>query len=297
MREFADPNTPSNKEPFIWIFDKSGKNRRKDKVKNVLVSNDLYTLKIKGQKDYSIEETLSNLEGRYAEVFRNKIKNKLPLTEEEHIILCVFVSVMLQRTLRHKDNLESFFDNLIEHAETLVQAQNLKPEKTQELRGYKENIHKLGVVQLLPDITELLMHMSLAFLCAEDGAKFITSDDPCILFNPDLQWQRFFSPGLIQKNVNLTLALSPEILLCMSWSNLRGYIRWKKRLIEEANRMAVSRCYKYFVSNSPKTRWLWFRSYPIDFFFILKIIKFKIKGWMNECKLRYDLRNVRRKGF
>ena len=55
LREFADPTVPPSDEPRIWIFDRDGKNKRWDKIKNVLASNDLYTLKTKGQKNYSIE--------------------------------------------------------------------------------------------------------------------------------------------------------------------------------------------------------------------------------------------------
>jgi len=295
LREFADPNTPKDKEPFIWIFDRNGKNRRKDKIKNVLASNDLYTLKIKGQKNYSIEETLANLEGKYAGVFRSKIKNKIPLNEEEHIILCAFVCVMLQRTLRHKDNLERFLNELIEHAEALETAHNAPHRQSEEIKKYKENSHKLGVVQTLPDITELLMKMNIAFLCAEGKAKFITSDDPCNLFNPDLQWQRFYSPGLAQRNVQVTLPLSPKIMLCMSWSNLRGYLQWEKGRVEEANRMIVGHCYKYFVCSSSKTKQMWFRRYPLDFFFILKILKHKVDMQIYKLKMWHKYRNVRRR--
>ena len=295
LREFADPNTPTGKEPFIWIFDKNGKNRRKDKIKNVLASNDLYTLKIKGQKNYSIEETLANLEGKYAEVFRSKIKNKIPLNEEEHIIFCAFVCVMLQRTLRHKDNLERFLNELIEHAEALETTHNAPHKQSEEIKQYKENSHKLGVVQTLPDITELLMKMNIAFLCAEGGAKFITSDDPCNLFNPDLQWQRFYSPGLAQRNIQVTLPLSPNIMLCMSWSNLRGYLQLEKNRVEDANRMIVGHCYKYFVCFSSKTKRMWFRRYPLDFFFILKILKHKTEMQIYKLKTWYKYRNVRRR--
>jgi hypothetical protein len=109
LREWADPTSLVSAEPFVWIFDKDGQKKRRDKVKNVLVSNDLYTLTIKGQKNYSIEETFASLEGRYARVFRSKISQKLPLSEEEHIVLSAFVSAMMQRTLRHKDNVETFY--------------------------------------------------------------------------------------------------------------------------------------------------------------------------------------------
>jgi len=84
------------------------------------------------------------------------------------------------------------------------------------------------MMQNLPDITQLLRKMSIAFLCGEGGAKFVTSDDPCNLFNPDLQWQQIYGPGLTQKNVQLTLPLSPDIMLCMSWVALRGYMWWSK---------------------------------------------------------------------
>jgi len=295
LREFTDKKTASKKEPIVWVFDKDGKNKRKDKVKNVLASNDLYTLKFKGQKSYVIEETLANLEGRYAQVFREKIKNKLPLNEEEHIVLCAFVCAMLQRTLLQKDNMERFMDELIEHSEALERAHDAEHEQSQEIRRQKENIHKLSVVDLLPDITKLLIQMNIAFLCAKQGAKFITSDNPCYLFNPDLQWQRFYGPGLAQKNVEVSFPLSPEIKLCMSWSNLRGYIFLEKDRVEEANRMTVGHCYKYIISNSRRTKRMWFRNYPISIIFILKIIRNKLSMLIDEKKYLHGFRNVRKK--
>lgn len=287
LREFVDPNTPSEQEPYVWIFDKGKRKGRKKAPSNLFTETDLYTLKLKsGEKNYAIEETLSKLEGKYAEIFRSKIKNHLPLNEEEHIYLCAFVSVMLQRTLRHRDNMEHFFGELIRHAEAIEQQHNLEPKESERLKKYRQDTHKLGVLQTLPDITELLMKMSIAFLIAPKGVKFLTSDDPCNLFNPDLQWQKFYGPGLGQKNVQVTLPLSPEILLCMSWSNLRGYIKWDKSWSDEANRMIVGKCYKYYISNSPRIKWRWMRRFPLDFFFILKIIRhqfdmflYRIKNW------------------
>jgi hypothetical protein len=277
LREWADPNVPSSKEPYVWIFDKDGKNKRRDKVKNVLLSKDLYTIKIEGQKSYFIEETLAELESHYAQVFRDKIRQKLPLSEHERIVLCAFVSAMLQRTLRHKDNLEGFYDQLIELMERMEKAKDLPSTKSDELKLFKENSHKLGVVQLLPDITELLLKMSVAFLCAEKRAMFITSDDPCNLFNPDLQWQRFYGPGLLQKNIQVTLPLSPQIMLCLSWSNVRGYILTDKSRVEDANRMVRGHSYNYFISNTSKIKKVWFRQYPSDFFFMLKVFRRKLE--------------------
>lgn len=292
---FADPNMPKGKYPFIWIFDKNGKRRRRDKIKNVLLSKDLYTLKIKGQKNYSIETTLSNLEGKYAKVFREKIQNKLPLSEEDHIILCVFVASMLQRTLRYKDNLEKSLDELIWKGEALARHHGIRSKEVEKWKNYKNDAHKMSLVRILPDLTRLILKMNVAFLCAKGNAYFVTSDDPCNLFNPDLQWQKFGSPGLGQKNVQMTLPLSPDIMLCMSWSNLRGYMAWERSRVEEANRMTVGHCYKYFVSRSRRVKRMWFRRYPMNFLFILKILRHKITMCLYRIKMWYKHRHVRRK--
>ena len=295
LREWVDPNTPAGQEPYVWFFDKGEKRGRKKAPANLFKETDLYTIALKsGDKDYTIEETLSNLEGRYASIFREKIKH-LPLTHEEHAFLCAFVSVMLQRTLRHRDNIDDFFDQLIERTEALEREHGLSPTKSSELRQSKRDTHKVGLIRNLPNITDLLSRMSLAFLCSRGKAKFVTSDDPCNLFNPDLQWKRIYSPGLNQKNIQLTLPLSPEILLSMSWIPMRGYISWSNRRVEEANRMIISHCYEYFVSNSSRTRRRWFRRYPLDFFFVIKILRHKAIAAWHDMKMWYRHRHVRKR--
>ena len=47
---------------------------------------------------------------------------------------------------------------------------------TEEIRQYKEDAHKRSVVSTLPDITEILVKMNVAFLCSKGKSRFITSD-------------------------------------------------------------------------------------------------------------------------
>lgn len=285
---WVDPNTPAGQEPYVWVFNQGERKGRKKAPSNLFTKTDLYTLKLRtGEKSYEIEETLSNLESKYATTLQEKIKKYLPLTEEEHIFLCAFVCVMLQRTLRHRDNLERFIDELIGHTEALEQAHDVPPRESDRLKCFKQDGHKVGMMRSLPDITQLLSKMSIAFFCAEGGSKFVTSDDPCNLFNPDLQWQRIYGPGLAQKNIQLTLPLSPDIMLSMSWIPFRGYMWWSKGQAEEANRMTIGQCYSYYVSHSAKTRRHWFRRYPLDFLFILKILKHQAARAWHRVKMWY----------
>lgn len=275
---FVDSKTPKNQEPYVWRFNKDGKNKKKKSPGNLFKVKHLYTLQIKGKsKDYSIENTLSGIECQYASIFREKISKRVPLSESDHIMLCVFISTMLFRTMGQKENIEGFLDRLIEMVESMEKQHGAKPKKSKELREVKKNAHKSGVLSNLPDITEILYRMNLAFLCVRKGNhKFITSDDPCCLFNPDLQWQSFYGPGLMQNRVQLTMPLSPEITVCFTWQNLRGYVKVDNYRVEDLNRFTRFSCHKYFISSIPKKKFQWFLKFPIDFAFLLKVIRVRI---------------------
>ncbi len=296
LREFVDPHPPAGHEPYVWVFSKDGKGKEKRAPKNLFHEADLYTLNIDGGKDYGIERSLSTLEGDYASVVRNKIKPHLPLSEEEHITLCAFVVAMMQRTIRNRDNIESFHDQLIKKVETMEQLHGLKPATSLELRESKKDAHKLGVLQLLPDLTDLLHRMTMALLCADDaGSRFITSDDPVTLFNPDLQWQRFYGPGLAQKNIQVTMPVSPEIAVCFTWSDLRGYMRIPRHRVEDLNRMTRAHSYRWFIAHSPKTRRVWFSRVPLyDPGFLLKVAGNVIERKLADLKRSYRYGRIRK---
>jgi hypothetical protein len=263
-REFVDRQTPAGHEPYVWVFSRDGKTKQKRAPKNILWETDLYTFEQDSSKNYELEKWLSKTESDFAEIVRRKIKPRLPLTDEEHATLCKFAATMLQRTVRQRDNQEHFFDDLIAQVERLETHHGTEPTASKRLRAEKKDIHKIGIVAILSEIPEILGRMSLAFLCTDgSAARFITSDDPVTLFNPDLQWQRFYGPGLAQSGVELTMPVSPEIALCMTWSNLKGYIRIPRWRIEELNRFTRAHCYEQFISHSPRKKFIWFSRLPL----------------------------------
>lgn len=278
LREFADPLSFFSKDYFVWIIDRDGKRKRRDKVKNVLFSNDLYTISIPGKgKDYTIEKKLQDIEGAYATIFREKISKRLPLSEEEHAMLCIFVAAMLQRTLRHKDSVEKFSNDIAEMFSKMEVRHGVPPSKSLEAKKYLKNAHKTELINSIPEISKILSNMSLAFLCTPSRRrKFITSDDPCTLFNPDLQWQAFCVPGLGQKAVQLTLPLSPYITLCLTWSSIRGYMIATESMVDDINRMTRASCYKYFISHTTWLKLVWFSRYPFSVVFMIRVFKKRV---------------------
>lgn len=255
LKQFVDPNTPPGQEPYVWIFDRGSKKGKKRAPKNILTETDFYTLKIRtGKKDYTIEKTLSQIESEYSTVFEKKIKYKLPLDDRDHIYLCAFVAAMLQRTIKQKENMEGFLDQLITMTEEAEKTHGVKPKTSLELKQAKEDAHKLSIVQMIPTITRILFQMNLAFFCTNRRNSFITSDAPSYLFNSHLQWQRFYGPGLGQKYVEVRMPLSPDISVVFSWvNNLRGYLEIDSDWIHESNRMVFGYSHEYFIANSQKT--------------------------------------------
>jgi len=65
LRQFADPNTPSNFGLCVWIFERKNKTGKRQNVRSVLTETDVYTFK----GDYRIERSLAQLENEYAAIF------------------------------------------------------------------------------------------------------------------------------------------------------------------------------------------------------------------------------------
>lgn len=297
LSEFVDLNTPAGYEPYVWVFSKEGKNRKKRAPVNIFTENHLYTIEFEGEKDFSIEQNLSQIEGRFVEVMK-VVKKKKPLTSHEHAYLCIFVAAQLQRTLRFKRNQEDFIQQLIDRGGEMTAAHGVSESKqVKELVKYKKDIHKLQLMESLPFLANILQQMSIAFLCSSDVKKhpFITSDDPCVLFNPDLQWQRFYGPGFGQKNVQLTLPLSPEITVMFTWANYHGYGLLSGTQVEDLNRMTRSHCDKEFVSSTSRKKWVWFYRLPLDPGFVFKFLQYKIRVLVSDINGKRQQKNYERK--
>src|SRR3989339_822123 len=84
------PNLSQARESFIWVLDVDSKKNREDKLENVFIKKNLYTIDIDGQKSYHIEESLAGIEGSYAELFSTTIAKLEPLSEEQRVMLAVF---------------------------------------------------------------------------------------------------------------------------------------------------------------------------------------------------------------
>src|SRR5690242_10438511 len=106
LQAWCDPHTPADQEPFTWVFTKSGTYKECRSPKNIFWETDFYTLfKVDGQRDLSLEKGLSQLEGQFALLRRDKLEQRQPLSDDDQIVLCAFAAAMFARTKASKDRM------------------------------------------------------------------------------------------------------------------------------------------------------------------------------------------------
>ena len=74
LKAWCDSNKPEKYDPYVWVFSKDGKNSKKRAPENIFHEKDMYTIKcpVLG-RDLSLEHGLSQLEGLFCELRKNKL--------------------------------------------------------------------------------------------------------------------------------------------------------------------------------------------------------------------------------
>src|SRR5207248_4089084 len=75
------------------------------------------------------------------------------------------------------------------------------------------NARPLVVEGALAAAAPIMWKMPLGFLEAPNGSFFITSDNPCIWFDPEAYKRHPFyrNPGLAMKDIEITMPISPVV--------------------------------------------------------------------------------------
>jgi len=122
--------------------------------------------------------------------------------------------------------------------------------------------HPLQTV-LLPQVanlTQMLLQLDMAVLTACERSRFITSDFPCVWFDPEAYKRPPFyrSPGLGHPAIEVTFPISPGQMLLLNRKGVRGTISVEDDLVDEYNRRTCLHCAKSFVNFENQTKASWF---------------------------------------
>jgi len=260
LKAWCDPRTPDDQTPYIWRIAKDGSSKKNKAPAKSFTATDRYTITLpNGEKDLIVENTLAGLENAFVSV-RDRVEQREELTPEDRATLCLFTAAMHSRTKRAGDHWKRTAQQIHDMVSSLEQQYGAKPTTSHETGRMVEVAPQYLVMTMLEIQTPMYFAMEMSVFVSQDEIGFITSDSPCVWFNPNAyRWPPFYRhAGLGQRDVEVTLPLTPRHLLLISHENLPFYVGVEQKTVDEANRLWHAACAAEFVSWKGETRPCWF---------------------------------------
>lgn len=281
LDSWCDTKIPEGYDKYVWMFDYSGEIVKKKNPKNIFYEVDMYTIfDEKGNRVLDIEHGLSGLEGKFASIRDNKLIKQLDLTLEERYLILTFVAAIHNRTVAIKEHISNQWGNVLELGRMLQQEyEKATPEHRKAMESVgslnKEcgsfSINEIEKFHLDPMQTQLIprmnaevncyMKMHMSILNTDDEVGFITSDNPCVWYDPEAYKRppMYSSAGLGYKSVEVTLPISPNQAILISHIPLPLYISIHMENVDSVNRKTRFSADKYFVVNRNYKKEFWFK--------------------------------------
>lgn len=247
--------------PYIWRISKDGSKRIKKSPENSFISNDHYTIKLPtGDRELVVEDTLAQLENKFVQIIP-KIQKQENLTDEDRANLILFTAAMHSRTKGMGEWFKKTQTELHEAIVAMEKLHNSPPKMSQASQKYIDHANPIAVAMLMKAEAPVMARMEMAILVTDDPIGFITSDEPCLWFNPEAyKWPPFYrSPGLAQENIEVSLPLTPQHMLLISHKKYELYVKVPQIAVDEGNRLRRFSADQEFVSWTGETKPYWFK--------------------------------------
>lgn len=225
-----------------------------------------------GSRNLVLEKSLGVLEDKFVALRRNNLKKMKPLNSERKALLCEFVAAMLTRTPAFRAHHKNQWSMLSEKMDTMMKAvegmsanerMRMHTERPatngndtgldyEQVKDLAENPLQHMMLPWIVKLTPLLYRMNLLILCTNDPTGFITSDDPCVWFDPEACKRPPFyqTPGLMFPNIEVTLPISPRQAVLISHHDYNnGYIDAPESYVDEMNRRTLFHADSFFIVN------------------------------------------------
>ncbi len=260
LRAWCDPNTPPGQRPYIWRISKDGNSKRNKSPEKSFTETDRYTVTLpNGERNLTVEHTLANLENQFVQVLQ-RIRRRERLTIWDKARLCMFTAAMHVRTVAMGDHWKAIWEDLHRKVVAGEKKHDAKPITSLETAEMVQHAHQDLVMVGLQTQTPMYFAMGMSILVTSDEIGFITSDTPCIWANPKLHTfpPAYRHPALGQKDIEVTLPLTPHHLLLISHTRYPLYVNTKPETVDNANWIRRWECTKEFISWKGETKPYWF---------------------------------------
>lgn len=186
--QFLLKNFSHGKKNKIFTFDKSRVIKFETSVKDSASEKGFYNFNLNGEV-HTLEHKLSKLEGECGVVIKKICKEESleNLTDDDRIVLCVFVANLLLRVKKQREFLDQINSGLAEWLQSLEldlnEVENFRFFDRQEIEKQHIEATQLGVLKIF----KYFYNKPIVLYKSPNGSNFIISDNPVVMFN---HWSR-----------------------------------------------------------------------------------------------------------
>ena len=262
LKGFIDPHN----EPYIWFYEKGNPDVKKATARHIAVEKDYYSfITPEGNKDSeTLENELARIECGVAPVFR-KIRNQTELNDQEKKLFSLFIALLMVRIPNFRENIEEAVGEFMKRMNMILATdpRNFAAmiDKFERETGKKigmpvEELRKsmaegqydiratpqfgLGMaVEMALNFAPIFFKMKWTFLETTGSYKFVTSDNPLSYIDPTHDPKSFFGVGLLNRNVEVTLPISKDLIFLGMWKSFEGNKILSNKIVKEMNLRTV----------------------------------------------------------
>ncbi|MEK4263975.1 MULTISPECIES: DUF4238 domain-containing protein [unclassified Paenibacillus] len=270
LRQWCDVDIPKGQTPYVWLFSKDWSIQKRKAPSNIFAENELYTIDMpSGIRNLYIENGLSKLETSYSQVVSKIVKNE-PITTDDQEVLSVFIVAMQARTPFQRDHMQHQWGEAYSLMEDMQrQYQDATPEQKEgmssiervnedrpnfsmkEVQRIAEKPLQETLIPMIKVQTSVLLQMNLAILYSISKARFLTSDNRYVLFDPESSKRHWlYRGGIGYDTVEISLPITPRHLLLLTWRELPPHIDITRKQVELFNQRHWAYAHDLVVSNS-----------------------------------------------
>lgn len=231
---WTDPETPARQEPYVWVFPKGGGTPKRKAPQNLFAETDLYTRPTSdGSRDVGIEKKLGVLDSDFTSLRREVLDVRGVITDEVRYKLSLFAAALSARVVKQRDHHREQWQRVADMADLVTTdaieaidrgeyspgpfsdwtADDFARAGMNRVENDPEAMRAM-IAQPMPVILNgsinglmpFLLDMPLTILCTEHDVGFVSSDAPCVLYDP--MHRRFM--GMASPTVEVSLPLSPQ---------------------------------------------------------------------------------------
>ncbi len=238
----------------------------------------MYTIaEADGSRNLVLEHGINGLETQFGAIRDEKLKHKRQLEPAERLVLCAFVAAMDARTKARREHTARDWGKVVELMDKMHEkAKTFTPEQLEQMRRmaeFEESIRgdaptlseeaarKIAAQPMqemlgpmISALTPLLFMMEVVIVETSSQPGFITSDRPCIWFDPEAYKRPplYQTPALMYETTEISLPISPQQMLIFKrkFEALRGCARIKDNIVDELNRRMRFHAHEFFIVNS-----------------------------------------------